>query len=197
MSCRAFFLFASAVIAVVAAGGPSPVAAGGGCRGVLSTSGSGSEVRMTGHGCFTPTVLYVDPGTTVTWVNETTDIHDVAGATLEWGSYEEIAAGERVRYAFDAPGTYPYYCFLHPGMIGAVVVGDGRPAGPGAVPVVQRMAGEPPSADDAQRSGAASAAGAAEEDDRFAGGMAALLVTLGAAAGGGLALAARAAWSRR
>ena len=28
-------------------------------------------------------------------------------------------------YRFDQDGVYPYSCLLHPGMVGAIVVGDG------------------------------------------------------------------------
>lgn len=103
-----------------------PAHAGGGCRGNPSTFASGSQVRMTGYACFTPTVLYAEAGTTVTWTNETDDVHDVAGATLEWGDYAAIRAGGQASFRFEEPGTYPYYCFVHPGMTGAIVVGDGR-----------------------------------------------------------------------
>ena len=29
----------------------------------------------------------------------------------------------------DQAGTYPFFCYLHPGMVGVVVVGDGRSPG--------------------------------------------------------------------
>lgn len=119
--------------------------AGGGCRGVPSTSATGDAVKMSGQACFTPTVLFTEPGTTVTWTNESTEIHDVASATLEWGNYEEVAAGESVSYRFDQPGTYPYYCFVHNGMIGAIVVGDGAfvANGEGVSAAVETLARQP------------------------------------------------------
>jgi hypothetical protein len=83
---------------------------------------------MTNSTCFTPTVLYAEAGTPITWTNETAETHDVAGATVEWGNYDDITPGQTVSYRFDKPGTYVYYCFLHPGMVGAVVIGDGRVA---------------------------------------------------------------------
>ena len=30
-----------------------------------------------------------------------------------------------MRYRFDQDGVYPYSCLIHPGMVGAIVVGDG------------------------------------------------------------------------
>ena len=118
-----------AVLMLAAALGDAPkaaVAGGGGCHGRSSTESSGDSVKITNGTCFTPTVLHVEAGTTVTWTNTTAETHDVAGATLEWGNYNELRNGDSTQFRFDAPGTYPYYCFLHPGMTGAIVVGDGR-----------------------------------------------------------------------
>lgn len=103
---------------------PVSAGAGGGCRGRASTEGTGTGVTIA-ELCFQPTVLRVDVGQTVTWTNQDEAPHNVAGATVEWGNYEERRRGESVAFTFDKPGTYPYYCFVHPGMTGAVVVGNG------------------------------------------------------------------------
>lgn len=107
---------------------PEGAVAGGGCRGTISTEASGDTVRMEGT-CFMPTVLHTKVGSQVSWTNTSDLPHSVAGATVEWGNYNELTSGASVTYAFDKPGTYPYYCFVHNGMIGAIVVDDaqGRP----------------------------------------------------------------------
>ncbi|MGE3073522.1 MAG: plastocyanin/azurin family copper-binding protein [Dehalococcoidia bacterium] len=115
----------AALMGVVASGlAPDVAVAGGGCRGFASTEASGDAVQMEGT-CFVPTVLRVEPGTNVTWTNQSTEPHSVAGATIEWGNYNELKQGQTIEYTFDRPGTYPYYCFVHNGMIGTIVVGDG------------------------------------------------------------------------
>src|SRR5690606_35514031 len=111
--------------AVAPGGAATPVEAGGGCRGLPATAAAGDNVVMSGELCFTPTVLYTERGATVTWTNDGPARHSVAGATLEWGNYDEAGDGESIAYRFDSAGTYPYYCFTHNGMVGAVVVGDG------------------------------------------------------------------------
>ena len=115
------------LIAVVAASGPGaePAGAGGGCRGTASTEGAGTAVVMR-EICFKPTVLHVEAGQAVTWTNEDSAAHSVAGATVEWGNYTTYGQGGSVSFRFEKPGTYPYYCFEHNGMTGAIVVGDGR-----------------------------------------------------------------------
>jgi plastocyanin len=131
------------VLGSLAAGllsGWDEVAAGGGCRGRPSTEGTGAAVEMTEGSCFVPTVLHVQAGQTVTWTNADAAAHSVAGATTEWGNYTTHPQGESVSYVFERPGTYPYYCFEHNGMTGAIVVGDGRGTGAASLVVAARTA---------------------------------------------------------
>jgi len=53
-------------------------------------------------------------------------VHTVTGVANSWGTDEQIAEGQSVSYKFDKSGVFPYFCYLHPSMAGAVVVGDGR-----------------------------------------------------------------------
>jgi plastocyanin len=105
--------------------GTSPAAVGSGqggfCRGVPVTREATTLVRMKDF-CFRPTIAEVAAGSKVTWKNKDTEAHSVTGANVSWGTYDEIQPGQSVSYRFDEPGIYPYYCFLHVGMIGAVVV---------------------------------------------------------------------------
>lgn len=110
------------------------VAGGGGCHRP-QTDEAGREVVME-ENCFTPTILRVAPGDAVTFVNADSWAHTVTGAQLTWGSTADVAAGATVSHTFEQAGIYPYVCVLHPGMLGAVVVGDdSSPAGEiGAAP---------------------------------------------------------------
>jgi plastocyanin len=113
-------------VAIVAAAGGllavGTVEAGGGCHGAPTGEAAGDRVSI--EGCaFGPTVLRVEPGMTVTFVNDEAIPHTVTGA--DWGSREQLALGESVAFTFEGEGTYAYSCILHPGMVGAVVVGDG------------------------------------------------------------------------
>ena len=75
---------------------------------------------------FEPTITVVQPGETVTFRNSTADTHLVTGANAEWGDRDiQVGANQSIAYTFDEPGVYPYACTLHPGMSGAIVVGDG------------------------------------------------------------------------
>ena len=103
---------------------PATASGGGGCgRPVTDARGARVAIRTF---CFTPTVLHVDPGQTVTWTNRDPFAHNVMGASAAWGSFDFVKPGRSVSYRFTRAGTYPFVCTLHPGMVGAVVVGDGK-----------------------------------------------------------------------
>lgn len=128
MTRRAIALVSLALTAWVAGSAPAAWAGGGGC-GEL-TEGSGTTVEVL-YSCFTPTLLRVEPGATVAFVNRDTYRHALTGAGYGW--YDEdgwFRPGEVVEATFERNGVYPYQCSLHPGMSGAVIVGDG--SGPGA-----------------------------------------------------------------
>ena len=75
--------------------------------------------------CFSPSVLHVDEGASVTFVNRDAYPHAVVGT--DWGSFEMLEGDELVQ-EFPRSGTFVYACHLHPGMTGAVVVGEAAAA---------------------------------------------------------------------
>jgi plastocyanin len=114
----------SAALAMAIAGlTAGPAAAGGGCHGG-ATDGHGSSVTMEAN-CFSPAVLHAAPGEEIAWVNADPVAHTVTGVADTWGGFDEYLKGQGASYAFEEDGVYLYSCLLHPGMIGAVVVGDG------------------------------------------------------------------------
>ncbi|MGI8774642.1 MAG: cupredoxin domain-containing protein [Actinomycetota bacterium] len=116
----------------------APAAGGGGCYADGEpTSGRGFKGPSVpiDECMFTPTVLYVDPGTSVTWINKDPVAHTVSGASLAWGTEEHLTDGDHVTHVFKNEGVFPYYCLLHPSMVGAVVVGDPADSKAAAAPV--------------------------------------------------------------
>ena len=113
---------------VAVLGGAVPASAGGGCmHGTHPTDGHGTVVELIDL-CFSPTVLHVEPGTEVTWVNRDDMSHEVTGVGGTWGTFDDLGLNDRVSYTFADDGVYVYSCFIHPGMVGAVVVGSGAGA---------------------------------------------------------------------
>lgn len=129
---RGMLLCTIAVLAGVV-GMPGVASAGGGCHGgVTQNDATGEEdatIEMV-DACFTATVTTVDPGTPVTFVNMDEFVHNVGGN--QWGHFDDLHEADTFRVSFDEAGTYPFACSYHPGMTGAIVVGDGKGAGNGA-----------------------------------------------------------------
>ena len=104
-----------------------PAGAGGGCHAGV-TQGTGDTVELV-DACFTPTTLQIQPGDTVSFVNKDPFVHNVGGNL--WGHFDDLNPGDTFTATFDEQGIYPYACNYHPGMTGAIVVGDGRGIGNG------------------------------------------------------------------
>jgi len=70
---------------------------------------------------FGPTDLTVAVGTTVTWANRDDIPHTVVSTDKVFKS-KVLDTDEKFSYTFNTPGTYPYFCSIHPKMTGKVVV---------------------------------------------------------------------------
>jgi len=70
---------------------------------------------------FGPQTLTVPVGTTVTWTNHDDIPHTVVSTEGVFKS-KVRDTDEKFSYTFIKPGTYPYYCSVHPKMTGTVVV---------------------------------------------------------------------------
>jgi plastocyanin len=121
---------------------------GGGCHGTDAgttgvTDATGTTVEMV-DACFTPTILRVAPGTRVTFVNRDPMIHTVTAN--DWGQWGDMSQGDRFSTTFQDEGVYPYACSYHPGMSGAIVVGDGVGSGTALTPASTGAAADPPAA---------------------------------------------------
>ena len=100
----------------------------GGCHGSSEATagrGAGTVVVDIDECGYSPAILYVEPGTEVSWTNMDPMPHTVTGMGATLGGLTNIEPGDETEaYRFKDVGVYPYYCYLHPGMAGAVVVGD-------------------------------------------------------------------------
>jgi plastocyanin len=72
---------------------------------------------------FGPATITVPAGTTVTWTNQDDEPHTVT-STADPKSFKSAAldTGDHFSFTFDKPGTYQYFCEIHPHMTGTVVV---------------------------------------------------------------------------
>jgi plastocyanin len=70
---------------------------------------------------FAPQRIVVQAGTTVTWTNADDAPHTVVSTTKLFKS-SAFDTEDKFSFTFATPGTYEYFCSLHPHMTGTVVV---------------------------------------------------------------------------
>jgi plastocyanin len=70
---------------------------------------------------FGPAELTVVKGTTITWTNRDDIPHTVVSPDKAFKS-KVLDTDETFSFTFSTPGTFPYFCSLHPKMTGKVVV---------------------------------------------------------------------------
>ena len=70
---------------------------------------------------FSPATITVPAGTTVRWTNRDDIPHTVVEDKEKFKS-KTLDTDEQFSYTFAQPGTYSYFCSIHPKMTGKVVV---------------------------------------------------------------------------
>ena len=79
-----------------------------------------TEIRVDNF-TFAPVTLTVSQNRTVTWVNKD-DIPHVIASNDGLFKSQALDTDDKFSYTFTKPGTYAYYCSIHPKMQGKVVV---------------------------------------------------------------------------
>src|ERR1700729_949916 len=74
---------------------------------------------------FMPATLTVATGTKVTWVNHDEVPHTIVDTDKAFHS-AALDTDETYSYTFTKPGTYHYFCTLHPKMVATIIVADGK-----------------------------------------------------------------------
>jgi plastocyanin len=116
-SLRRSALMAAAFIALVVTGTAWPGD---------SHRAQAAEAVITIHNfSFTPPLLTVPVGTTVTWVNEDDEPHTVVESNKLFKSHA-LDTGDKFSFTFSTPGKVEYFCSIHAHMVGAVVVAAGQ-----------------------------------------------------------------------
>jgi plastocyanin len=93
-------------------------------------SAAGSEAVITIHTFnFQPDPITVDAGTKIVFENDDKILHTATAGTRENPTPDVFdgkldGAGSTYEVTLDEPGTYPYFCTIHPGqgMTGEIVV---------------------------------------------------------------------------
>jgi plastocyanin len=74
---------------------------------------------------FNPQTITVKAGDTVTWINHDDIPHTATSKTGVFRS-KALDTDDKFSFTFATPGTFAYFCALHPHMTGSIVVEAGQ-----------------------------------------------------------------------
>jgi plastocyanin len=82
---------------------------------------SGTTVKIDNFS-FGPATITIPAGTTVTWTNNDDVPHVVTSDDNKMFKSKALDTDDRFSFTFTKPGTYNYYCAIHPKMTAKIVV---------------------------------------------------------------------------
>jgi plastocyanin len=124
-------ILAFVAIGVVVGGLIVGAIAGGTESRLLASSGASGDVTIvmgassqSNPNFYSPANFTAKVGQAVTWVNRDVSAHTVTSTS---GVFDSgiVESGATFSYTFTQPGTYQYYCTIHPWMKGTIVVTSG------------------------------------------------------------------------
>jgi len=71
---------------------------------------------------FDPETVTVTAGTTVTWVSADPNLPHTSNSEDEVWFSGTLNEGDEFSFTFEEPGTFAYFCEVHPTMTGSIVV---------------------------------------------------------------------------
>jgi len=89
--------------------------------GVKSMNAAGAPEIKIDNFSFGPASITVPVGTPITWANHDDVPHVIASVDNLFKS-KPLDTDDRFSFTFTKPGTYEYFCAIHPRMTGTVVV---------------------------------------------------------------------------
>ena len=114
---RAALLAGAGLISLLLAGAVQSPSAG---EATVPAAANTAAVKIDNF-TFTPPILVVAPGATITWTNDDDTPHSVREKDGKFKS-AALDTDETFSQTFTAPGEYEYFCSIHPRMVGKIVV---------------------------------------------------------------------------
>jgi plastocyanin len=74
-----------------------------------------------GSNSYNPNRIEINVGDTVTWINDDSSPHTVTSSNDSAFDSDVLMRGETFSFTIDKEGEYPYFCTLHPSMVGTVI----------------------------------------------------------------------------
>jgi plastocyanin len=106
------------------AGSPATAASDTGDTGNAATPSNGSSTyRIDIHDfAFSPKEITVPVGARIVWTNRDDEPHTVVSAAGAFKPSQALDTDDSFSTVFDKPGTYAFFCGIHPMMVGKIVV---------------------------------------------------------------------------
>jgi plastocyanin len=86
-----------------------------------STSAGETKIEIKDF-AFSPQTITVKSGEKITWINRDEEPHTVVSVEKQFKKSRALDTDEQFTVTAGAPGTYSYYCSVHPKMTGTIVV---------------------------------------------------------------------------
>jgi plastocyanin len=99
----------------------SVFALGGEMKDVDSTSSKQNRIEIKDF-AFNPQTITVKAGEKVTWINRDEEPHTVVSVEKQFKKSTALDTDQEFTITAGAPGTYTYFCSVHPKMTGTIVV---------------------------------------------------------------------------
>ena len=99
----------------------SPFALAGEMKEADSTSSKQNKIEIKDF-AFNPQTLTVKSGEKITWINRDEEPHTVVSVEKQFKKSTALDTDQEFTITAGAPGTYTYFCSVHPKMTGTIVV---------------------------------------------------------------------------
>ncbi len=99
----------------------SLVALAGEMKNDDSTSSKQNRIEIKDF-AFNPQTLTVKSGEKVTWINRDEEPHTIVSVGKQFKKSTALDTDQEFTITVGAPGTYDYFCSVHPKMTGTIVV---------------------------------------------------------------------------
>ncbi|WP_206951374.1 cupredoxin domain-containing protein [Trinickia acidisoli] len=96
-------------------------ASNGGDTAIAGTSNATYRIEIQGF-AFSPKELTVPAGARIVWINRDDEPHAIVSAAGAFKPSQALDTGDSFSTVLDKPGSYAYFCGIHPMMVGKIVV---------------------------------------------------------------------------
>jgi plastocyanin len=98
------------------------LAAWGESAATVATGGDKKNTIEIKDFMFNPPSITVKSGETITWINHDDEPHTVVSVGKKLQKSSALDTDQEFKITAGAPGTYEYFCSVHPKMTGTIVV---------------------------------------------------------------------------